>query len=222
MAVADLVSARERVRASLGDSETIFPTERFGTRHRDPHGVWLVTITAATIAGVFVTAWLLTSVGGNLAATFAAGGVSVGALMVVITAGLELANGRDRRRLISLLMTILACVAIVSASWSGALLRLKVLGREGAWSQAARTACVGYQTRQLNLPSLGRVEQIQCYGGWIIFRGPNSTSGLIYSTGSGQPGFPNECVGHISGPWWQYGGNDCSGWPGEMHPVAGV
>ena len=118
--------------------------------------------------------------------------------MVVITAGLELADGRGRRRLISLLVTLGACVAIMSASWSGALLRLKVVGSEGAWSQAARTACVGNRIGQLDLPSLGRVEQISCDGGQIIFPGPNNAKGLIYSTGSGQPGLPNECVGHIS------------------------
>jgi hypothetical protein len=196
--------------------------EQLSKRHRDPCGVWLFAITAAMIAGVLVTAWMLTSLGDSIAVTFAAGGVSVVALMVVTTAGLELADGRDRRRLISLLVTVVACVAIMSASWSGALLRLKVLGSEGAWSQAGRTACAGNQTSQLNLPSLGRVEQISCDGGQIIFRGPNNASGLIYSTGSGQPGFPLECVGHISGPWWQYGGNDCSGWPGEMHPDPGV
>jgi hypothetical protein len=196
--------------------------EQLSKRHRDPRGVWLFTITAAMIAGVFVTAWMLTSLGGSVAVTFAAGGVSVVALMVVVTAGLELADGRGRRRLISLLVTIVACVAIMSASWSGALLRLKVVGSEGAWSQAARTACVGNQNSQLNLPGLGRIEQISCDGGQIIFPGPNRAAGLIYSTGSGQPGFPNECVGHISGPWWHYGGNDCSGWPGEMHPVPGV
>jgi hypothetical protein len=197
-------------------------SEQLGKRHRDPRGIWLFTMTAAMIAGVLVTAWMLTSLRGSIAVTFAAGGVSVVALMVVITAGLELADGRGRRRLISLLVTIVACVVIMSASWSGALLRLKVAGSEAAWWQAARTACVGNQTRQLNLPSLGRVGLVSCNGGLIIFPGPDNASGLIYNTGSGQPGFPNECVGHISGPWWHFGGNACSGWLGEMHPNPGV
>ena len=225
MAMADIVSARERVRASIGHPKNIPPTPRVGTRSRDPHGLWLLTITAAVLASVFATAWLLTSVGNYLAPTFAAGAVAVVALIVVITAGWELADGWTARTFRALIATALMTVFILTASWSGALLRLKVQGSEEAWTHAALCAekdsgsapCVGVRSRRLNLPSFGRVEKVEMDLSAVIFQGPNDTAGLIYSPDAGEVGFG--CVGHISGPWWQYGGNDCSGWPGAMHPT---
>lgn len=229
MAIADLVSARERVRASLAHLETVPPID--GAKHRDPHGVWLLTITAAMLAGVFITAWLLTSVGGNLAATFAAAAVSVLAFLVVVTASRELADGQTVRTLSSLIATVVVCVSIVIASWSGALLRLKVQSSEGAWTHAALCAlddsgsasCAGVQSSRLNLPGFGPVVTITSMEpSQIIFEGPHNAYGLIYSPNAGEVGF-DECVGHISGPWWQYGsGGPCSGpagLPGEMHPA---
>jgi hypothetical protein len=218
----------EKLTMVIADLETAPPcTEPFGTRHRDPHGVWLCTITAAMLAGVFLTAWSLTSLGGNTAATLAAALASVVAFIIVVTAGRELADGQTFRTLSSLIVTVVACLAIVCASWNGAFLRLKVQGSEGAWSHAALCAwgksgpgsCVGVQAGRLNLPNFGRVDEISVEPSEIIFRGPNNASGLIYSPGSGQAGF-DECVGHIGGPWWQYGGGG-SGCPLGMHFVPG-
>jgi hypothetical protein len=212
----------------IADLETAPPrTEPVGARRRDPHGVWLFTITAAVLAGVFITAWLLSSLGGNTAATLAAGLVSVVAFIIVVIAGRELADGQTFRTLSSLIVTVVACVAIVCASWNGVLLRLKVQGSEGAWSQAVLCAlgksgsgsCVDVQTGRLNLPSFGRVDEISFETSEVIFRGPNNASGLIYSPGSSTVGF-DECVGHIGGPWWQYGG-DGSGCPLGMHFAPG-
>jgi hypothetical protein len=213
----------------VADLETAPPiTEPFGTRHRDPHGVWLFTITAAVLAGVFITAWLLTSLGGNTAATLAAGSLSVVAFIIVVTAGRELADGQTFRTLSSLIVAVVACLAIVYASWTGVLLTLKVQGSEGAWSQAALCAlgksapgsCVGVQTGRLNLPSFGRVDEISFQSSEIIFRGPKNASGLIYAPGSRKVGF-DECVGHIGGPWWQYGGGGGSACPLGMHFAPG-
>lgn len=229
MSVADLALVQEKVGASVGHSETASPsTERFGARHRDPYGIWLVTITAAMLTAVFITAWLLTSLGGNTAATIAAAAVSVVAFLAVVAAIRELADARTFRMLCSLIVTVVACLAIVGASWTGALLRLKVQSSEAAWTHAALCAlgnaeharysgsgsCAGVQSGRLNLPNLGRVEQISIYPPAVVFRGPNNTTGLIYSPspGSGQVG----CVGHINGPWWQYGGSD-AGCPLGMH-----
>jgi hypothetical protein len=220
-------STRALPRWRIADFETApTSTEPVGTRHRDPHGVWLFTITAAVLAGVFLIAWLPTSLGGNTAATLAAALASVVAFIVVVTAGRDLADGQTFRTFSSLIVTVVACLAIVCASWSGALLRLKVQGSEGAWSQAVLCAlgksgpgsCVGVQAGRLNMPSFGRVDEISSGPSEVIFRGPDNASGLIYSPGSGQVGF-DECVGHIGGPWWQYGGG--GGCPLGMHFVPG-
>ena len=229
--MADLVLVREKAGDCYAHSETAPPPERFGTSHRDPHGVWLFAITAVMLMAVLITAWLLISLGGNAAATFATGLVSIVVFLVVVAAGRLLADGQTFRTLCSLIVTVVVCVSIVWASWTGALLRLKVQSSEGAWTHAALCAldnaantgwsgysgyprhgsCAGVQSGRLNLPSFGRVERITIEpNSQVIFQGP--TSGLIYSPSSGQVA-EDACVGHISGPWWQIGGDAYSGCP---------
>ena len=231
--MADLVLVREKAGDCYAHSETTPSPERFGTNHRDSHGVWLFTITAVLLAAVFITAWLLTSIGGNAAATFAAALVSIVVFLVVVAAIRVMADGQTFRTLCSLIVTVVVCASIVWASGTGALLGLKVQSSEGAWTHAALCAleyrtntawsgysgspppngpCAGVQSGRLILPKIGRVERITVYSDipQVVFQG--AVSVLIYSPNSGQVG-QDACVGHITGPWWQSGGDAQSGCP---------
>lgn len=76
-----------------------------------------------------------------------------------------------------------------------------------AQDPARTTPCRPARQAELNLPSLGRAEQICVFGGnhpyVTMMRGSSPFRGLLYDATGERPPVKSQCLRALYGPWWE-------------------
>ena len=181
---------------------------------------WMALVTLVLVGATFLGAWLLTGLGG-VGATVFAGAATLVAAVVVVAAGHRLAPRRGKAVGGALVVTMVGCLLIVLLSVDGRLLALRAWAAVPIWLAAVHREatiagsgggrCAGSLPGAASLPLLGSVDRCNVRlpaarsGLQVTFwhGGYQDGHGLLYlAEGNDIEQQYDDCVLHLTGPWW--------------------
>jgi hypothetical protein len=177
---------------------------------------WVVGLAVIGPLLVFVMVWFLSGFGDDFWAVLASWAGAVVVVGTVLVAAAIADRCRAAIRIGCVLFALGTMCGLVYWNTSGGLDTFKLQRDVPSWQEAV-DALHGVQPNHpcepphpaLDLAGLGRVSQV-CptsgnlkTAGALTFVATSGSAELVYSPHPGRAPAPDECLRHISGPWWQ-------------------
>lgn len=188
---------------------------RAGRQGRARERAWLIVLTVGCPLLLFLAIWLLSDPGDANTATLVVWPGSIVVLAVVIVAASDAGRCRIVLRVGCVAFTLAALMGLIDWTVSGRLTSVKLRGDVSSWQNALAEihggqliqACVNPHP-SLSLAGFGTISQVCATSPTSEFRrsitflaSPPGTE-LIFYPHSGLAPAPDECVRHLTGPWW--------------------
>jgi hypothetical protein len=197
---------------------------------------WIVALCAIWPIGLFVAVWALSGFGGNGTATAVAWiGLVVGIAMVLIAT--HVANRCSTiLRFVCASLSVGAMVGLLYATQANMVTSAKLQLNASSWHRSMSAVdlrgavdnCETIPPGRLSFKSFGEVTRA-CgtnatseFAPSVEFLGTHPGTNLIFYPHAGMVPGADDCVAHITGPWWQTvtaGPSDC---PGGFQFVGGA
>jgi hypothetical protein len=189
---------------------------RHTTKGRSVDRAWMLAVTVVCPLLVLGVVWLLSGFGVNGASTAAAWVGSVVALAVIVIAAYISNRWSGVLRFGCVIASMIVLVGLVLLTVNGDIAAMKLRFDEPQWQRALDSlparSIQGCETlsRGITFAGFGQISRVCAFAAVtdypkraMVLLGSSAGTSLIFYPDSGLPPAPDECIKHISGPWWE-------------------